>query len=222
MRLLHHFILQPDSRKVRLLLGEKDASFETRNEHPWALSQTVLDLNPAGDLPVMIEPDGAVIADSHAICEFIEETCPHPPLIGHGATARAEVRRLAGWFDTKFAREVSAPLLHERLIKRLGHGGSPDSQAIRESLASLRRHLDHIGYLVNHRRWLAGDSFSLADIAAAAHLSVIDYLGDVPWDGYPDAKNWYASIKSRPTFRPLLLDQVPGIPPAAHYTNLDF
>jgi len=72
------------------------------------------------------------------------------------------------------------------------------------------------------RRWLAGENFSLADITAAAHLSTLDYLGDVPWDNHEPAKEWYARIKSRPSFRPLLADHIPGAPPPKHYADLDF
>jgi glutathione S-transferase len=82
--------------------------------------------------------------------------------------------------------------------------------------------LDYIGYLTEQRRWIAGDELTLADITAAAHLSCVDYLGDVPWSDHPNAKDWYARIKSRPSFRPLLGDHIPGAPPPPHYADLDF
>jgi glutathione S-transferase len=63
---------------------------------------------------------------------------------------------------------------------------------------------------------------SLADVAAAAHLSCIDYIGDVPWEAYELAKNWYARIKSRPSFRSILADHIAGMPPPKHYADLDF
>jgi glutathione S-transferase len=75
---------------------------------------------------------------------------------------------------------------------------------------------------VRQRNWIAGEQMSYADLAAAAHLSVADYLSDVPWTEDEAAKSWYARVKSRPSFRPLLSEMLAGIPPAAHYANLDF
>jgi glutathione S-transferase len=135
---------------------------------------------------------------------------------------RAETRRLLAWFDLKFAREVTDNLVGEKLIKRLSGLGQPESAAIRAGLANVHYHMDYIAWLAEQRRWLAGDGFGLADIAAAAHLSAVDYLGNVPWDDHPEAKLWYARMKSRPSFRPLLGDQVTGVTPPPHYADLDF
>ncbi|MEA2783025.1 MAG: glutathione S-transferase [Rhodospirillaceae bacterium] len=222
MRRLHHFALQPSSRKLRILLREKDLDFELIDERPGDRREELLHLNPSGEVPVLVEPDGAAYADGQAIAEYLDETYPERPLIGATAQRRAEVRRLVSWFDLKFDREVTARLLDEKIMKRLIRSGHPDSQAIRLASANLHIHLDYIAWLADRRTWLAGDGFSLADIAAAAHLSVVDYLGDIPWDGHPGAKDWYARVKSRPSFRPLLADHVPGAPPPRHYADLDF
>ena len=88
--------------------------------------------------------------------------------------------------------------------------------------ANIHTHMDYISYLVERRKWLAGHEFSLADITAAAHLSTLDYIGDVPWKDHESAKGWYARIKSRPSFRPLLGDRIPSAPPPSHYADLDF
>ena len=222
MRRLHHFALNPFSRKLRLALREKNLDFELVDERPGERREELLHLNPSGEVPVLVEADGTAVADSQAIAEYLEEAYPEPALIGRTPAARAEVRRLAAWFDRKFDREVTARLLEEKILKRIVASGQPDSQAIRLANANLRIHLEYIAWLADRRTWLAGDHFSLADIAAAAHLSVVDYLGDIPWDGHPEAKNWYVRVKSRPSFRPLLADYVPGAPPPRHYADLDF
>jgi glutathione S-transferase len=222
MRRLHHFALQPASRKLRLLLKEKELEFELVDERPGDRRDELLHLNPSGETPVLVEPDGSAYAECQAIAEFLDETYPKRPLIGLEPAARAEVRRLVAWFDFKFDREVTARLLDEKIMKRLVRSGHPDSQAIRLASANLHIHLDYIAWLSDRRSWLAGGDFSLADIAAAAHLSIVDYLGDIPWDGHPGAKDWYARVKSRPSFRPLLADHVPGAPPPQHYADLDF
>ncbi len=223
MRTLYHLWICPFSRKVRITLGEKKLPFEMVVEKTWEQRHDFLALNPAGEVPVLIEEDGQVLSDSTAICEYLDELQPDPPLMGRTLQERAEVRRLVGWFDAKFNREVTINLVGEKLIKRqMGFPGGPDSRMIRAGYANIRQHMDYVGWLTERRRWLAGEHFSMADIAAAAHLSTVDYIGDVPWESYPAAKDWYARIKSRPSFRPLLTDYLPGIPPPKHYADLDF
>jgi len=214
--------MSPQCRKVRVALLEKRLEFDLRAENVWERRDEFLALNPASDIPVLVETDGTALSGSDAICEFLDEVHPEPPLIGHQPIARAEVRRLVHWFDGKFNAEVTENLVGEKMTKRyLGKGG-PSSKAVRAGHANIHSHLDYIGYLTERRTWLAGDDFSLADIAAAAHLSSIDYLGDVPWAEHEEAKDWYARIKSRPSFRSILEDNIPGAPPQKHYANLDF
>jgi glutathione S-transferase len=222
MRRLYHFCLQPASRKLRILLKEKSLEFELQAENAWERREAFLALNHAGEVPVLVEPDGTTLADATAIAEYLDEMFPEPPLLGKTPLARAEVRRLVGWFDVKFNREVTVNLLDQKILRRLSGNGGPDSQAIRAGNANIHYHLEYIAWLADRRNWLAGDDFSLADIAAAAHLSALDYIGDVPWDRHADAKNWYARVKSRPSFRALLADGLPGISPPAHYADLDF
>ena len=142
--------------------------------------------------------------------------------MGEAPIDRAETRRLVDWFDDKFHDEVTRNLVDEKLMKRYLRQGQPDTGAIRAGHANIRYHLDYIGWLTERRFWLGGEEISLADAAAAAQLSAIDYLGDVPWSDHPAAKEWYTRIKSRPSVRALLSDALPGIPPAAHYADLDF
>ena len=222
MRTLYHLWLSPGARKVRLILKEKNLEFELKIERTWERRPEFLALNPAGEVPVLIEPDGSVLSDSAAITEFLEEVYPDRPLIGLDPLQRAETRRLVAWFDVKFNAEVTQNLVEEKMTKRLLGQGQPNSATIRAGSANLRHHLDYIGWLAERRNYLAGDHFSLADIAAAAHLSAVDYLGDVPWESFESAKDWYARVKSRPSFRPLLADHIPGAAPPKHYADLDF
>jgi len=218
---LYHAWLDPFSRKVRLVLKEKGLDFTMRVENDWERREAFLALNPAGVVPVL-DDDGLIVADSGAICEYLEECYPQSQLIGKDPAGRAEVRRLVAWFDLKFHSEVTGHLVSEKLMKRFLGLGSPNSAAIRAAQANVGYHLDYIAYLADRRKWLGGERFSLADIAAAAHLSVADYFGDVPWQASEPAKDWYARVKSRPSFRPLLADYIPGAPPPRHYADLDF
>jgi glutathione S-transferase len=223
-RVLYHLWLSPPCRKVRVVLAEKGLEFTLRMEKAWELRPEFLALNPAGEVPVLVEPDGLAVADSTAICEYLDDAYrdPQRPLFGSTPALRAEARRLIAWFDRKFDREVTQHLVEEKIMKRFLGLGEPDSGAIRAGKANIKTHLDYLGYLTDRRKWLAGEELTLADIAAAAHLSTIDYLGDVPWEDYPAAKDWYARIKSRPSFRAILSDSIPGAPPPKHYADLDF
>lgn len=222
MRTLYHLPLSPYCRKVRVALKEKGLDVELEVEKVWERRPEFLALNPAGLVPVLIEEDGDPICDSSVICEYLEEVYPGTALFGLTPKECAEVRRLVVWFDQKFAREVTDNLYREKMLKRVLGMGEVNSGVIRAGAQNLHYHLQYIGWLVERRRFLAGDQFSIADIAAAAQLSTLDYLDDVPWAKHPVAKDWYARIKSRPSFRPLLTDHVPGVPPPRHYADLDF
>ena len=222
MRTLYHLWLSPFSRKIRIVLTEKNLDFQMVVEETWERRHEFLALNPTGEVPVLIEKDDTVLAESAVICEYLEEKYPDPELIGKNLHDRAEVRRLVAWFDQKFNREVTEKLLNEKVMRRFLGLGEPDSREIRAAQSNIHTHLDYITFLTDRRFWLAGDHLTLADIAAAAHISAIDYLGDVPWSKYKAAKNWYARIKSRPSFKNILLDRIPSLPASKNYTNLDF
>jgi glutathione S-transferase len=222
MRRLHHLPLSPFCRKVRLVLAEKRVEVELIEETPWTRGLNFLRLNPAAQTPVFVDDGGVIVCDSAAICEYLEETRPERPLLPKSPVARAEVRRLVAWFDDKMQREVTANLVDERVMKKIRGGGGPDSGRIRAGRRNVAVHLDYICWLTEQRRWLAGDEMTLADFAGAAHLSCLDYVGDVDWASAPAAREWYARIKSRPAFRTLLADHLPGFPPPAHYADLDF
>jgi glutathione S-transferase len=222
MRVLYHMSLSPFSRKVRLVLAEKRLAFDLRHERVWERRPEYLELNPAGTVPTLVEDSGLAIPDSGVICEYLEEAYPGTALLGRTLAERVEARRLVAWFDGKFAAEVTRNLLGEKVMKRMSGRGNPDGAAIRTGYLALRYHLEYLGWLSETRKWLAGSAISLADFTAAAHLSSLDFIGDVDWNVSQPARDWYARIKSRPSFRGVLADHVPGMAAPAHYVDLDF
>ena len=156
------------------------------------------------------------------ICEYLEEAYPDTPLLGHTLAERVEARRLVAWFDGKFAAEATRNLLGEKVLKRMTGRGNPDASAMRTGYLAVRYHLEYLGWLAETRKWLAGSAMTLADFTAAAHLSCLDFIGDVDWTVSQAARDWYARMKSRPSFRGVLADRVPGMTPPAHYADLDF
>ncbi|MEL6583542.1 MAG: glutathione S-transferase family protein [Pseudomonadota bacterium] len=222
MKQLFHLPLSPFSRKIRLVLGEKKISgIDLVEERPWERRRDFLLLNPAGDVPVL-HLGHTALSDSTAIFEYLEEIEPTPALLPQDALHRAEARRLVAWFDDKFYREVTDNLLHERVTKKLMKEGYPDGARIRAGATNIRHHLDYMDWLLQRRHWLAGEVMTIADFAAAAHLSCLDYINDVDWNRSEPVRDWYARIKSRPAFRPLLSDAVPGLTPPPQYADLDF
>ncbi|MFC6686334.1 FtsZ-binding protein FzlA [Jhaorihella thermophila] len=221
MARLFHVPLSPFCRKVRLVLAEKKIEVELVEERYWEGSMEFLRRNPAGKVPVL-RLDGQTMAESTAICEYVEETRPEPPLLPRDPAQRYEVRRLVGWFDDKFHNEVTSKLLYERVNKKITGEGYPDSRSVKAGARAIKFHLDYMAWLLDRRRWLAGDVMTLADFAAAAHLSSLDYISDVDWNRQSVVKDWYAKIKSRPAFRSILADQIPGFRPPPHYADLDF
>jgi glutathione S-transferase len=218
---LWHFPLSPFCRKVRLTLAEKKLEVELIEVAYWEQPSEFLRRNAAGKVPVL-RIDGLTLAESGAICEYLDETVPEPPLVPRDAAARAEMRRLMGWFDDKFHREVTANLVYERVGKKVSRAGYPDGAAIKAGVKAIKFHIDYMGWLLDQRRWLAGPDLTLADFAAAAHLSCLDYSSDVDWTRNDGVRDWYSKIKSRPAFRSILADVVPGFRPSAHYADLDF
>ncbi|QKG70584.1 glutathione S-transferase family protein [Erythrobacter mangrovi] len=219
---LFTFPLCPFSRKLRLLMGEKNIAYEVVREYPWEGRDGFWQMNPAGRTPVLFDPARRhALCDSRAICEFLEETVERNPMTGGTAPQRAEIRRLVALFDENFYNDVTAPLLHERMKKRLVLRQPPDSKALREAMKMAHGHLDYIDWLVDTRQWVGGSTLSLADLACAAQVSVADYLGGIDWKGHDQARGWYAVMKSRPSFRPLLAEKMEGLPPPPHYALVD-
>lgn len=225
----HHPFLAP-CRFVRLAIVEHAIAMELVTEPFWEEREEFVSVNPGLVLPMAFDGNRGPIIGAAVIMEYLNErygeTRPGYALMPADPFARAEVRRLVHWFLEKFEAEVSGPLATERLIKlemptRRG-GGAPDSSVLRVARQNVTAHLHYLGALASSRNWLAGDSFSYADLAAAAAFSVADYLGEVKWDSDAAAKAWYQRIKSRPAFRPLLLDKARLVNPPAHYADLDF
>jgi glutathione S-transferase len=226
-----HYPLSVASRFVRLTLAECEITPELVEERYWERREDFLLLNPAGTLPVLVENDGPPVCGAWAIAEYLDETrgfgLGDRRLLPSGADERADVRRLMDWFLYKFDEEVTGYLVEEKLIKREraktgGNGGAPNSTLLRAARANVRTHLLYVDHLIATKNWLAGDKMSYADLAAAAALSVADFFGEAPWQDAGEAKVWYMRLKSRPSFRALLADQVRGLTPPEHYKNLDF
>lgn len=230
MPTLYHHPMSSASRFVRLILSEYAYQTELAEEQPWANRRDFLALNPAGTLPVYVDDSMRALCGASVISEYLDETSGimkrDRRLLAEDPFQRAEIRRLTEWFLQKMEQDVTRPLVRERIFKlQMTHeqgGGAPDSKVLRASRANIRQHMKYLSWLAGTRQWLAGDRLSYADLAAAAAISALDYLGEIDWSEFPVAKDWYQRLKSRPSFRPLLAERVRGVTPVSHYADLDF
>ena len=218
----YHLPICSDSRIARLILLEKEIEFELISELTWNRRIDFLKINPAGTVPVTITDNNIVIVGTDILAEYLDEIGVGKKLMGNNIEMRLEIRRIHRWFATKFNTEVTKNILFERVFKRLEGLGEPSSNSLRAGRLNLLNHLNYIEYILKKNTWLAGEEMTLADLTAAGYVSSIDYLGEVPWGNYTFIKEWYAGIKSRPSFRLILREVVAGIPPSTNYTNLDF
>ncbi|ASI47543.1 MAG: glutathione S-transferase family protein [Anaplasma ovis] len=219
---LYYFPPCPFSRKVRVFMREKGLDFSLVEENPWRRRKEFVEINPVCQVPVLVN-DKSVIVDSQAICEYIEEVCGGEPRMGRSPYERAKVRRLVYWIDCRFYHEVTRYVINEKIAKQYTkHGSPPNPSLIRASMSNLQSHVRYMEHLIDTNGWLASREFTLADVALAAHISLLDYMGIFPWDLSPTLKEWYSLIKSKPSFSQILGDRIPGFAPPVHYAQLDF
>ncbi len=230
MPLLYHHTVSSASRFIRLCFGELDFDADLAEERNWERRPEFLKINPAGALPVLITDHGHALCGPHVISEYLDESFGvfkrDRRLLAEDPFRRAETRRLVEWFLVKLEADVTRPITRELIVKLQlpadQGGGAPDSKVLRTARANIRQHVRYLSWLSGSRPWLAGDRLSYADMAAAAAMSVLDYLGEIDWKEAPQAKDWYQRMKSRPAFRPLLSDRIRNLSPVAHYADLDF
>lgn len=224
MRRLFQYPLSGLSRAVRIILAEKRLDYEMIYEAPWKPSDDLYDVNFFGEVPTLVDTNGVIIYGNSAVREYLDEVYPDISLIGMDYQQRAEARKIADWADNILYRDIYYPVIHERILKRFikDNDKQPNPTCIRGAISKLNNYMEYMAWLIDRRNWLAGKEFSIADIATASLISVLDYLGIIQWHKYELVKGWYARIKSRPSFRNILQDNLPQIPPADNYANLDF
>jgi glutathione S-transferase len=213
MRKLTHLLLSPPSRFVRLIVGEKRLSCDL---------VTPEDL--FGHLPVFVDLDGTRCEGLWAIVDHLEGTYQDQPMTPELPGARAQALRLLDWAMGPLMESVTRKIVFEKGSQR--YTGTPvtrapDMDIVRKGREALKPVLAQLGEAAEMNGYLASREVSLGDLAVAAHLSALDYFGEVPWTDFPAAAEWYMRMKSRPSFRSLLNDRIPGQPPVAHYSDPD-
>jgi glutathione S-transferase len=213
MRKLTHLMLSPPSRFARLLIAEKKLTCDP-----------VVPEDLFGHLPVFVDLDGTRCEGLWAIVDHLEGSYPDQPMTPEGPVARTETLRLLDWAMGPLFETVTRKIVFEKGSQR--YTGTrvtraPDMEVVRGGREALKPALTMLGDAAEMHGYLASRECSLGDLAVAAHLSALDYFGEVPWSDYPAIAEWYMRMKSRPSFRSLLADRIPGQPPVAHYSDPD-
>ena len=214
MRRLIHLMLSPGCRLARLMVAEKRVACDS--------VQAADGRNP---MPVLVEMDGTRCEGVWAILDYLEGHYPDHPLAPEDEGERRQSLRWLDWAMGPFHEQVTQRIVYEKAGQRFTGAPArrgPDKNVIRLGREEIKAALAEIGKAAESNGNLAGRAPSLGDLAVAAHLSTLDYFGEVPWEEYPACTEWYVRMKSRPSFRSILADRVPGQPPVAHYAELDF
>ena len=214
MRRQIHLMLSPSCRLARLMVGEKRVACDpAMSDDPWQ------------SMPIFTDMDGTRCEGVWAILDHLEHHYPDHPLAPADDAARLACLRWVDWAMGPFHEQVTQRIVYEKAAPRFtgaGFSRAPDMNVIRAGREELKLALKAIGMAAETNGNLACRETTLGDLAVAAHLSALDYFGEVPWTDFPTAAEWYVRMKSRPAFRSLLADRVPGQPPVSHYAELDF
>ena len=220
MYTLHHYFLCPASRFIRLVLEEKKIKFNLQIEDYWDPQQSFLLMNPAGYFPILKSENGSPIVGPSVIMEYLEESYEKNSLFNK--KFNSEIRRLVFWFENIFKQDIIFPILNEKIYKRFNENKNPDSNVLRKSIENLKFHLNYFNIMVGENDWLVGDKISYADIFFAANMSVLDYIDELNFQGFNEIKEVYYKVKSRPSFKKILIDRIVGINPGKNYKNFDY
>lgn len=220
MYLLYHHPICPFSRQIRVILAESKITFDLHVEKYWQNTNSLFKVSPSGELPVLIS-DKKPISSITAILEYINDK-HSVDIMPKDIYQKAETRRLNSWFNIKFYQEVVKYIVDERFVKLMSNVDYPRIATIKIAKQNFHYHALYLTSIINEHNNLVQEQVSVADIVCASHFSILDYFGDIEWDRYPELRQWYTLIKSRPSFKQILKDYVIGIAPHHRYTKLDF
>lgn len=239
MLTLYHSGTSVCAAKVRLVLAEKGLDWTGKYLdilHGDQFEPAYLKLNPKGVVPTLVH-DGAVIRESSVICEYLDEVFPDPPATPNDPTGRAEMRCWTKLVDEELhpvCTVVTFVASHRHTVLAAGRENADafidkapnpgqrerrrawlyqgfDAPGVAEALATYDAVLQRMEDALAARPWLAGDDFSLADIALIPYVNRLAMLGvQEMWEGRrPRLADWFARIHSRASFQPAIYDHMP-------------
>lgn len=218
------------SLKVRLCLAEKELAWESRAIDLMKLEHTTphyLEINPNGLVPALVH-DGLSVIESTIINEYLEEVFPQIPLMPRDPVQRARARawvkyeddvlhpsvrpatfalmmapELARRSDSELDAMVAAHPNPQRAEEYRRAARMPfDTQKVEQAKTVMLAALGRLDAQLRKTPWLAGDTYSLADVAAAPFVDRLEELNFASlWSGLPGLADWMARIKARPAYK---------------------
>lgn len=196
---LYDFPESPYCQKTRIVLAEKDLSYDLVPVDLKAGEQKrpeFLKLNPFGKVPVLID-DEMIVYDSTIINEYLEDEYPHPPLLPSDSSARARVRTFEDYADNAFI-PVTGIILNELRKPE----GERDADKLANARQQVQRMLAVIDGSLAGRQWLAGN-FSLADVAFAPRVVILPALGVELDPQWKNVASWIQRLNQRASIHDL-------------------
>lgn len=212
----------PFSRQARAILTAMELRLQIRVVEYWKEDQAFAAVSDLCILPVLSRPDIGAVEGVYAIIEYLMCLSTHSHLFPRGTKVQCELRKLLSLINERFYFHVTKAVVDEKFIRLVLDLGCPSTARLRSASSRQSTYLSYFTYLVKERRFLVWDKISIADVALASHISVLDYFGSISWYRYPSLKEWYQVIKSLPYFRVLLEERLSSFTPPIYYKQLDF
>ena len=227
---LYHYSFCPFSRKIRFLLDEIEITYKKIEIKPYEKNNEFIRLNTLNETPVLIDNNNKIrVIDSYIIADYLKNmeyrnfTDLRDEYFGSNLNEELEINRLQMLFDKNFYNDITKPLLYEKVYSTFDETKKYYSNSVVNKVVSnINAYVEYMEFLLVKNKWLADEKFSLADISAAAQISVIDYFGHINWKRFFKLKEWYNIIKSKKGFNDILNDKLPGFNPYINYNKIDF
>jgi glutathione S-transferase len=200
--ILHDLAAGMHPRRVRIFLAEKGISIERREVDAAGGANATPDflrLNPLGKLPVLELDYGTAIAESLAICRYLEALNPDPPLMGRTAREVADIEMWTIRMDHELSQMIALAFIHSSDFYRGRIEQIPEvaSWARGRALETM----NWLNHELSGRRHIAGEDYTIADIVAQSAFVLGKAVGlRIP----PDMTNlsrWFTEVTARPTAR---------------------
>jgi stringent starvation protein A len=196
---LYDYAQCPFSQKVRIVLAEKELSYEKvfvdlrkgEQKRP-----EFLRLNPFGKVPVFVD-DEVVVYDSTVINEYLEDEYPHPHLLPEDSALRARARSFEDYADIGFTLPVGVLMAEVRKPE-----AERDAERVKRSRDEIERTLAHLNASLGEQQYLTGE-FSVADASFAPRLMVLNAVGIEIKPQWEPLRRWIERLAERPSVQKL-------------------
>jgi glutathione S-transferase len=191
--------IAPNPRRVRIFLAEKGLDIpkiEINIVNGDNLKPKYLRVNPRGLVPVLELDDGFRIDETVAICRYLEEVYPHPQLMGATPLEKATIEAWQRHVEFDGLAAMSDVL---RQMAPSFQQSASSAAAAERAPASVRRFFERLEQRLAESEFLAGPTFSIADITALCMVDTIGSASVLIPEGHAHSRRWYTAVSTRPS-----------------------